>query len=113
MKNNKGFTLIEVLVAFSIIFMIATTLVPIATTLNTELEVLSQRRMLTNRLHDELQDYLWDSEPAIPKTYTERINKKEVLFHFNLENRLIKGCAEWQNVKQSIEKYCLYGYPQE
>ncbi len=93
--------------------MIATTLIPIASLLNTELEILSQRRLLANHLHDELQLYLWNNKATIPSTYSEMIDKKKVLFHFTNENNLIKGCAEWQNVKQSTEKYCLYGYQQK
>lgn len=114
MKSNKGFTLIEVLIASSIIVMMVTTLVPIASLLLHEREVLSDRRIITSRLHDELQPFIWKEHKAPPPSlYTKSIRSTRVKFHFSYEKEFIKGCVEWENVKKRKEKLCLYGLPEK
>lgn len=88
--------------------MLATTIVPLIVFVNTEEEVLSQRRISANQLHDELQSYIWEDE-HLPASYT----KGNVHYHFTIENTIIKGCAEWKNVKDKKEMFCLYGYRQK
>ncbi|WP_029271023.1 prepilin-type N-terminal cleavage/methylation domain-containing protein [Virgibacillus alimentarius] len=109
MNNNKGFTLIEVLVASSIIFTIVSTTVPITSLLLKEREILSDRRIITSRLHDELQPFLWEKKKTLPSTFIKTISETPVKFHFSYKEKLIKGCAEWENVKERNEKICIYG----
>jgi len=114
LKSNKGFTLIEVLIASSIIIMMVTTFVPITSLLLHEREVLSDRRIITSRLHDELQPVLWKEHKAAPPSiYTKSIRSTRAKFHFSYEQEFIKGCVEWQNVKKKKEKLCLYGLPEK
>lgn len=107
--NNKGFTLIEVLVATSIIFMLLTTILPISLLLEKERIVLSERRMLAAHLHDELQQYLWN-DLDLPKYYSTIVNQIEVSYNFAIEERLIKGCVTWENARKTDETICFYGY---
>lgn len=112
--SNKGFTLIEVLIATSIIVVMVTSIVPIATLLNYEREILSDRRTITYLLHDELQPFIWEEDGKLfPVIYTKSIKNKIVTLRFTLQNEFIKGCAKWENVKQSNETVCLFGYPEE
>lgn len=114
MRNSNGFSLIEVLVAFSIIFTITTTIIPLISLLNQEEEVLSQRMHHTNRLHDELQTYLWGETKRLPPArYSKTDDSGTASYQFSTENHLVKGCVEWENAKEKKEKFCLYGYPQE
>ena len=62
MKNGKGFTLIEVLVAMSIILMLVATIIPINTFIKIGEEILQDRRDILFTLHDELQDAIWKDE---------------------------------------------------
>ncbi|GAB3052016.1 prepilin-type N-terminal cleavage/methylation domain-containing protein [Virgibacillus ainsalahensis] len=108
MKTN-GFTLIEVLIASTLLITVVTTVFPIITLLTNEKDNLSDRRILTSKVHDELQDYLWDKEKSTPDQFTEIIRMKEVTFTFTKEKEYIKGCARWENVKKTKETICLYG----
>lgn len=114
MKNNKGFTLIEVLIASSILFIIIMTVVPIKSLLTSERRLLSDRYDYTARLHEELQFYLWEEDKQLPISYEQKLKQKTILFQFTkVSSELIKGCVEWKNVRDKNEKTCLYGYPQK
>lgn len=114
LKNCKGFTLIEVLGAFGIVMMIATTLLPIMHIVHKEEEVLSEHRQYTNQLHDELQAYLWEGHDLLPPISFAKTNNSTTLFYdFTNEDHLVKGCVKWTNVKAKQETVCLYGYPAE
>src|SRR5699024_8165736 len=110
LKNNKAFTLIEVLVGSSILFIIIITIVPLNSLLESERNLLRDRYDYTNKLHDELQSFIWEDK-KIPVTYERRINKNTVCFEFSKESReLIKGRVNWQNVRSKNEEICVYGF---
>jgi prepilin-type N-terminal cleavage/methylation domain-containing protein len=113
LKKNKGFTLIEVLIAATILMTVITTIVPIISLVQAERQVLSERRTLSLKLHDELQQFLWLEDITLPAAYSETIHEKAVQFTFIIENEYVKGCAEWQNAKRRTELFCLYGLPKE
>ncbi|MFD1038475.1 hypothetical protein ACFQ3N_08705 [Virgibacillus byunsanensis] len=112
MLNNNGFSLIESLVANSIMMMIILTIVPIISLLNSESVALSNQREFVLFLHDELQPYIHNSNESLPSSYTVKLNSSLVTFSFSSENEFIKGCAEWNNVKNQTKKHCIYGYSQ-
>ena len=111
MQGNKGFTLIEVLVALSILISTVSVIIPITSLLYKEKQILSDRRAIAFHLHDEMQPFLWEGLP--PSVYNDRLQNKEVTFQFTTENEFIKGCASWENVKNTEETFCLYGMPQK
>ncbi|WP_337019686.1 type II secretion system protein [Oceanobacillus massiliensis] len=108
MQKNNGFTLIEVLIAASVLFTAVSTLLPLITILDSEQKVLSDRRAFAYMLHDELQQFIW-----APQTYPEKFEKEnnsvQATFEFTEEADFIKGCVEWINVKQRNETLCMYG----
>jgi len=104
--------MIEALFAISIIFMLVMTVIPIVSLINTETTLKRDRLELTNTLHDALQPYLWINHP-VPDTYQKDIGLKSVTFSFIREGNMIKGCVEWNNVKQTEESICLYGIPEK
>lgn len=108
--KNKGFTLIEVLVAFSLIMLLITTFIPISTLLQQHTVILSDRRLISSKLHDELIVILADQEKNYPQSFVKHVSGRHVTFVFSAEKELIKGCGEWENVKNIKEKICLYGY---
>ncbi|MBP1969743.1 prepilin-type N-terminal cleavage/methylation domain-containing protein [Virgibacillus natechei] len=110
MLKNNGFTLVEVLVASSILMVVITTLVPIISLINEHQALLSERRTFSYLLHDELQPFVHQHETTIPTSYSKQVHHKTLAFQFSKENELVKGCVQWQNVKNTNEVICLYGY---
>lgn len=104
--------MIETLIATSIILMLIITMIPIISLMNTEKKLRLERLEFMNSLHDALQPYLWMEQP-IPHTYQKNIDLKPVTFSFVREGNMIKGCVEWNNVKQTEERVCLYGIPEK
>ena len=111
LSNNKGFTLIEVLIAFSIIVLLVTTFLPIGLLIKKESIVLSERRKVSSMLHDELQHYLFEDAIESSVSYFKKNINRQVEFRFIREAELIKGCAIWESIKEKEERFCLYGYP--
>lgn len=113
MINNKGFTLSEVLIASSILFIIIVTIIPINSLISSERHLLKERYENTSLLYEELQTYVQghNKEKQLPHVYKRTINKKIIEFKFEEQsNKIIKGCVEWINVRETLEKTCLYGY---
>lgn len=110
LSNSRGFTFIEILIAANLIFMVVTTIVPIASLLEKERTILNNRRVFIMRLHDELQPYLWENA-SLPATYQRLINQTNVTFNFIHEEKLMKGCATWENARETTETICLHGHP--
>ncbi|AIF45393.1 type II secretion system protein [Virgibacillus sp. SK37] len=111
MKRNSGFTLLEVIISASILMTVVATMFPLLHIMTTEKMVLSDRRTIVDRLHDEIQPFLLVSKEA-PYESIKNINKRTVTFTFSLDQKYIKGCVVWENVKKKKEKHCLYGAPE-
>lgn len=109
LKNNKGMTLIEVLIASSIIIMLISTIIPISTLLLKERNVLNERQIFIAYLHDELQTVLFEEEGVLPQKSQKEVKQRMVTLSFVRDDQLIKGCIQWENVKKIKEKHCLYG----
>lgn len=88
--------------------MLITTILPITSLLEKERIVLSERRMLSSKLHDELQPLLWN-DLQLPLNYSEVIHSIDVTLNFAHEGQYIKGCVNWENARQKSETICLYG----
>lgn len=110
MLNYNGFTLIEVIISASIIFLLILVIIPLTSLLHQERKVLSDRRTASYQLHDELQTYLWTSA-ELPQSYSLTVHFVDYNFHFTNEEDLLKGCVTWENVRQTEETLCLYGIP--
>ncbi|MFC4022801.1 Tfp pilus assembly protein FimT/FimU [Oceanobacillus longus] len=93
MQKNNGFTLIEVLIASSILFTTVAVFIPLSFLVDAEQKLLSDRRQLASILHDELQHVIWDTPGELPLKYTETVNSIHARFEFNIEQEFIKGCV--------------------
>lgn len=89
--------------------MLMTTIIPMTSLLEQERTVLSERRVLSAKLHDELQPFLWN-DLQIPSSYSEKSELIDVTFSFTYEGQYIKGCVDWENARKKDETICLYGY---
>lgn len=109
-KNNSGFTFVEALVAFKIILIVIFTVAPVVNIIHFEREILYERRMISSKLQEDLQEYIYQPE-NLPYVQSQRINNQLVNIQINMKLNYIKACAFWLNLKQREEKVCLYGLP--
>jgi len=110
-KKSEGFTLIEVLVAMSILMMLVATIIPIDLLIKQERKILQTRRVISMKLHDELQKIVWNGGELEMKEI--KIGNRLVKFQFEKNHRLVKGCANWKNDRERQENICLYGYQEK
>src|SRR5699024_8782188 len=113
LKKNDGFTLIEVIIAATLLMTVITTVVPIISLVHSERQVLSDRRAISLKVHDNLQPFLWLKNQILTANYSEINHEKEVQITCKKENNYVKGCAEWQNAKRRSETFCLHGLPKK
>ncbi|MEN2765994.1 hypothetical protein [Ornithinibacillus xuwenensis] len=111
MLNSNGFTVTESLISLSILIIITTAWIPLYSLISQEKQIHSDKRIITDQLHDELQLVLWDNNTLLPKVSEKTIGATPVKLSFKLtKESLIKGCAQWNNIAQRSEEVCLYGY---
>lgn len=109
MKKYNGFSLIEVLAAFSIVMVLVLTMLPIITLLQQEEKILSDRRHISNVLHDELQSLIWDLPDKLPSPVSKTVRSHDVTFDFSRKKSFIEACGSWKNLQERHEEVCLYG----
>ncbi|RYG74687.1 type II secretion system protein [Lentibacillus lipolyticus] len=109
LTNNKGFTLIETIVAASLLMVIITTLIPAANLLMSERKAMEQKYTIVNELHSKLQSSLWNNRH--PSNFVKEIDGTKATFSFATERDLLKGCVTWTNAQKREDEFCLYGYP--
>lgn len=88
--------------------MIAIMIIPIYTLVESERKHLYDKRNIINGLHDELQ--VWILTDQVDRTWTKKIEHREVILQFNTENEWLKGCAYWTDVRAREQSECLYAY---
>src|SRR5690625_2586591 len=111
LKKSNGFIWIETLVSLSIVMLLATTIIPIYTTLQQEKRILHDRSLISLYLYDELQREILEEHHDEIRMEQVNISDRIVTIQFTLENEYIKGCVSWENVKERTENLCLYGIP--
>lgn len=86
--------LLDSLAAGAILLFLLYTMIPMASLLLHEREVLSERRLIASMLHDDLQDILSDSNQQLPFHHYETFNTKEIKYHYHLhDTKLIEALA--------------------
>lgn len=109
-NQQNGFVLTEVIVAFSLIIILSTTIIPIFYQIGTEQKNLYNKREIQSHLHDQLIiNANIDSTANIYKTINVKQTKVRITLSF--EEPLWKGCANWIDAKQKNEEICLFYYP--
>lgn len=111
MKNSRGFTFAETVVAFSIMMIIALTLYPALIEIRLEQKELSLKRYAIATLHDQ---FLLLSEAPSPYPHIiSDSNDYGINFFFKKENQFIKGCAAWTSIEQKKKEVCLYALEEQ
>lgn len=108
-KNNKGFSLVEMLVALIVVVTVVATTIPIFTLIQTERKQLEDKRKIMSVLHEQLNDYIWHGK-IIEVQFVQIINGKKINIIISSKNNIIEGCVTYQNERHKDETICLYGY---
>lgn len=111
LTNKSGFIFLETLIAFTIVLISASLILPTTLFIATERQKLSDRQIIITKLHDIMQPYIYQESLNNDKKFTEHINGESVLLTMSLEGKYIKGCAEWSDVKEKLQTFCLYAFP--
>jgi len=109
--KNKGFTLVEVIIAASILFSFVSLITPILSHIFKEQLLLRNQLENIHLLHDELLLVIRE-EVDFPLTFSKSKNGNDLHFTFTKENSFIKGCVSW-DVFEDEEVLCLYGIYEE
>ncbi|WP_182199562.1 type II secretion system protein [Paraliobacillus salinarum] len=108
--QQKGFVLTEVIIAFSLIIILSTSVIPIFYQIGIEQKNLYDKREIQSHLHDQLIiNASNDSTANIYKTI--KVKQTEVRITLSFEEPLWKGCANWIDAKNKNEEICLFYYP--
>lgn len=100
------------IVATSILLAFIGLFVPAVSLLQTEKQILSDRRMVAFELHDQLQPFIWQTTNLKRNRYQIKVDTLPVEITISTEKEYLKGCAYWKNAKKQQEKICLYSLPQ-
>lgn len=109
LKNKQGFIFLEALVTLTIILTTASIIIPTSILLKKERQLLIDQQIISTKLHDFIQPYIWESKPINSDLFIFEVNHRRVNIFVTIEEELIKGCAHWENVKHKNEVFCLYG----
>jgi len=113
LTNSNGFSMIEALVAASLLMMIITNLIPLTSLILNERESLQQKQNISSELHNQLQDFLWEEQTSLPHRLLKTVDGTEAEFRFTTKGNLLKGCATWKNANERNGQFCLYGHPEK
>lgn len=109
MRNNDGFTLLESIVAMTIIFSLMLTILPIHSTLQLERALNKEKRDITYHLHDELL-YALEATNQLKSNYIIETVFTNLQIEFTETKNTLKACATWIDLKERDQEVCLYGY---
>lgn len=112
LRECNGFIWLETLVAFSLVMLVATIIIPIYSTVLQEKTIIYERTIISLYLFEELQRFIYDESLNKNRSYQVNVANRRVTVTFKTENEFIKGCVSWRNVKERTEKRCLYGIPE-
>src|SRR5699024_6722996 len=102
--NNKGTSMIQTLIAFTIIIMLVMTITPSVVIIKKEQNVLKQRFKNMHLLHDILIKEL--NEEVSDNKISKDLNLK---YTINYQDELVQVCGNWINIKNIRENRCYYG----
>src|SRR5699024_198560 len=106
LRKKDGLSLIENLVAISIIMMLVGTILPVYQLTHKEEKNLEEKLLVQSRLHDILRKE--HQIKRLPTVFHETVNHKKVDIKVTQEEEWQKGCASWKNEKKRTEEVCLY-----
>ncbi len=92
----------------SIVSFIIIITLPIHHLLQTERDILYDRRTFSFYLHDELLQEKNRTNDQLRKPFIISKNNKEIYIYFEKNGHYLKGCVTWTNAKKTDELQCYY-----
>ncbi len=105
--TSKGFTLVETLVAVSILFISLAIVVPSFVLIQKERNELYTELTIIDSLRSELM-HLDHQNTTFPAKFSGTMNEKELVYHLSTTNQFVKGCVTWENNHFNEKNFCLY-----
>lgn len=106
LKNYNGFSLLEVLVSFSLLLLIITFIVPMLMKVHEERAMIDYKRKALLVLHNEIEAYLYGNS-EFPRQ-GEMINSGTYVMSIELVGELERICIQWETPAKKKGKTCHY-----
>ena len=111
MRNNKGFTLMEVLLTTTLFLSMLFTISPISIQIYKERQILNEEHFIMHTLYNELRTTVLTNTFTDSKTTHHSFRNTNFSIYYQQEELLIKGCASWNNSRNITKEVCFYAYP--
>ncbi|MBB6454259.1 hypothetical protein HNQ94_002734 [Salirhabdus euzebyi] len=106
-NNNKGFTLFDSILSFSMLLTILFFVLPMINQVKLEQHILSVRSKMIETLYNEIIDILHTTEETII-TKPINISNTNATISLSLKDNTWTGCITWNNSKNATESSCLH-----
>lgn len=109
LRGNNGFTLLETIIATTIIFIIIAVSYQVNSHIKMEQKVMEDRRAISYAVHGELLLYIYNKKNSdLSKDIVYKEVSLTVSFIYN--KGLIKACTRFENIMEREEVICLHGW---
>ena len=106
---DKGFILLEMLVALNILMFICLTLLPSYTLILNERNNLDLRQTGNELLSTELKAFINGGKPMLNRTVEAADTTYTLTWEFNVEHQKPQACISWNDQRNRLSERCGYG----
>lgn len=110
MQNNKGFSIVEVLLGTILFFSMLTTILPISIQIYQEKKSLNDEKLIHHTLYEELKKAQGAQAIIDGEKIQHSIKNKKFSIIMSVEEPYVKACAQWENFRTQKE-VCFYDLP--
>lgn len=103
-KKEKGVSLIQTLIAFTIVILLVTSIVPSIITVKKHQAIIKQKLTAAYKLHDILIEEI-NSHDSVNQTGENNLFQFKIVY----KKELIEVCGTWTNINNERENRCYYG----
>jgi competence protein ComGE len=107
LKNCRGYTLLEMLVAFSILFLLLAHMLPLYIQIKQERKNIDIEKAAVKLLHEKMLEYKYDGAFPSPSNRVLDGMMYEVTWQQE-EQSLFKVCISWEDLSKRSKKRCDY-----
>lgn len=108
LSTNKGFVLLEMIVALSMLLFITLTIFPFSSLIMIERKNIEVQSRGNELLSDELQAFLLDSQAAKNKTLEDVGTQYKIDWTYDQSLQKWKACISWNNLQNRTVERCGY-----